>query len=118
MCNEKTSKNEFYLDNKIQIDGPLSDFNLIVDNNLILEHCSNFSLIANVFFATKSNSKIHVFAAKAIQIDGKSCLDELAVINTQSPYGFAKININENIYVIDYDCKITFKYEQKFTKKI
>jgi len=108
MCNDESIKNEFYLNDNIRIDGLISDFKLYVDNNLILEHCANFSFIANKLFATKSDSNIYIFRTRVVIIDGKPNLEKPAVISIKSPKDTKKIKIDGNIYIIDYDSQITF----------
>ncbi|MDD2376077.1 MAG: hypothetical protein PHD15_00235 [Clostridia bacterium] len=108
MCNERTTKNEFYLTDSIRIEGSITDFNLFVENNLILEHCTNFSYVANKLFATKSGSNIHVFGTKVIKVNQKSNLEELAIFEIKSSKVSIQVMINETLYIIDYNCQVTF----------
>ena len=105
MCNEK---NEFYLTASIRIEGPITDFNLFIENDLLLEHCTNFSYIAKKFFATKSGSNIYVFGTKVIKNGEKSSLEQLAVFSIKSPKVFVKVIIDETTYIIDYNCQVNF----------
>jgi hypothetical protein len=109
MCNDESIENEFHLNENIRIDGLTSDFKLYINNDLVLQQCKNFSYIANKLFATKSDSKIHIFAAKASNI-----YEKVAVISIGPRKATAKIKIDGNSYVIDYDCQITYKNRNKF----
>jgi hypothetical protein len=108
MCNERNIKNEYYLNDNIQIQGPISDFNLLINGNLILEHCSNFSFIPGKLFTVKNSSIVYVFSTKVMNIKGKFTLEELANFNISSPKIFTKVIVEDTAYIIDFNCQITF----------
>jgi hypothetical protein len=110
MCNN--NQKFFNLSEDIKIDGEINNFSLIVRNKTMLENCCNFSYITNKLLVTKSGNIVYIFSTKLTKQD--STLPLLATFKLNVANAYAKVVIDEKIFIIDANCQITFSDSTKF----
>lgn len=109
MCNN--NQNYFNLSEYIKLDGEINNFRLIVKDAVVLENCCNFSYITNKLLVTKSGNTVYIFSTNLNE--DQKILPLLAKFELNVPNAYAKIIIEEKMFIIDANCQVTFSDSSK-----
>lgn len=82
-------------------------FDLGLNEDLVMNDCTNFSYISDKLIVTKKKNVITIFSAKPIEENGKAKVNILASFSNNNPNIFADVVINDSCYTIDYNCQVT-----------
>lgn len=102
MINKKCElKNGFWINCK----GGL--FDLLLNEELIIKDCINFSYVSNALIITKKKNTITIFSIQPIKDSNGSHPNILAVMENSSYNIFAEIVISGTSYIVDCNCQVT-----------
>lgn len=84
-----------------------TNYDLGLDDKIILTNCSNFSYVYEKIIVVKTQKLIIVFLGIPLTINGNKNVKILASFSDSNEKVFANVMLDNICYTIDYNCQIT-----------
>lgn len=84
-----------------------TNFDLGLDDKIILSNCSKFSYVYEKIIVVKTQKLIIVFLGIPLTINGNKNVKILASFSDSNEKVFANVMLDNICYTIDYNCQIT-----------
>lgn len=100
-------KEKILLENDIFLIGNTYRFNLCYNDKILFSNCNGIAYIPQTLIAIKKQNTIYICKPKIITLENTDMLYKLASFETIKANSYAKINIDNNTYIVDSNVEVT-----------
>lgn len=98
-----SENNRIELANGLNVRGKFPEFSFFYKDKIIQPCCRNFAYVENKLIAVKTLKHVYIYSMQ-IENDTPKLITKFNIFSSPC---FAKIQISDKLYIIDFNCNVT-----------